>query len=297
MVNLIALPDGKVLALNGARLGTAGYGNADWTVGNSYADRPVLRPAIYDPNAPLGTRWSNEGLLSSEVERMYHSSAILLPDGSVMVSGSNPNPDFTIIENGERGYPTEYRTELWYPSWYNERRPEPSGLLSHLSYGGPAFDVTLDYEDLKGNLENVKTAQVVIIRPGFSTHNINMGQRYLQLDATYTAYHDNNTAVLHVSQMPPNPAIFAPGPALIFVSVNGVPSVGKMIMIGSGQIGPQEVLPVSELVASQIINAGENGGKGGAGRDNGSASLGVSMVGAGVALGLVNAIWLLSVMI
>ena len=39
-----------------------------------------------------------------------------------------------------------------------------------------------------------------------------MGQRYVQLDSTYTGNSDGS-ATLHVSQLPPNPAILAPGPA------------------------------------------------------------------------------------
>lgn len=39
-----------------------------------------------------------------------------------------------------------------------------------------------------------------------------MGQRMVQLDSTYTGNSDGS-AVLHVSQAPPNPAIFPPGPA------------------------------------------------------------------------------------
>ena len=39
-----------------------------------------------------------------------------------------------------------------------------------------------------------------------------MGQRMLQLDTTYTGNADNS-ATLHVGQMPPNPATFPPGPA------------------------------------------------------------------------------------
>lgn len=39
-----------------------------------------------------------------------------------------------------------------------------------------------------------------------------MGQRMLQLATTYTGNADN-TATLHVGQMPPNPATFPPGPA------------------------------------------------------------------------------------
>ncbi len=39
-----------------------------------------------------------------------------------------------------------------------------------------------------------------------------MGQRMLELDLSYTGNKDGS-AVLHVSQMPPNPSIFPPGPA------------------------------------------------------------------------------------
>lgn len=48
---------------------------------------------MYDPEAPAGSRFSSAGLSPSTVPRLYHSSATLLPDGSVFVSGSNPNPD------------------------------------------------------------------------------------------------------------------------------------------------------------------------------------------------------------
>ncbi|KAF5385893.1 hypothetical protein D9615_002586 [Tricholomella constricta] len=249
MANLIFLPDGKILCLNGAKLGTAGYGNQSWAIGMSYADQPVLTPVMYDPAAPAGKRWSRGGLSASNIPRMYHSSATLLPDGSVFVSGSNPNSDYNVGPTVE--YPTEYRTERFYPPYYNKRRPQPVGLLRQLSYGGPSFDVTLDADDLFGDIENVKKASIVIIRPGFSTHSMNMGQRFVQLESTYTGFRDN-TAVLHVSQLPPNPAILAPGPAFIFVVVNGVPSVGAQVMVGSGSLGAQSVQPIGDLPASSM---------------------------------------------
>jgi len=168
MLNFIFLPDGRLFGANGARMGTAGYGDDSWAIGQSYADDPVLTPVIYDPDAPAGQRFSSDGLQASEVPRMYHSSATLLPDGSVFISGSNPNADYTVGPNVK--YPTEYRTELFYPSYYNERRPQPKGLISQLSYGGSPFEIQLDSDDLSGDVENVKDARVVIIRTGFSTH-------------------------------------------------------------------------------------------------------------------------------
>ena len=90
--------------------------------------------------------------------------------GSILVSGSNPNPDYTVGPDVK--YPTEYRTERFYPLYYNERRPQPLGLLAQYSYGGPSFTVSLSSADLFGDVENVKTAKVLIIRTGFATHAI-----------------------------------------------------------------------------------------------------------------------------
>jgi hypothetical protein len=273
MANLIALPDGRVLCVNGARTGTAGYGNQSWAIGMSYADNPVLTPAIYDPAQPAGARWSRTGLQASTIPRMYHSSATLLADGAVLIAGSNPNSDLNI--GPKIKYPTEYRVERFYPSYYNARRPQPTGLLSALGYGGPAFDVQLDADDLGGDAHNAANASVVIIRTGFSTHGMNMGQRFLQLDSTYTAYEANNSATLHVSQVPPNPAILAPGPALLFVVVGGVPSVGVQVMIGSGRLGTQTISAIGDLPESSFVSASSADGTGGAqaqGDNNGALS-------------------------
>ncbi|KAI0930066.1 hypothetical protein AcV5_006867 [Taiwanofungus camphoratus] len=259
MGNLILLPNGKILCFNGAGTGVAGYGNSTWAIGQSYADNPVLAPVIYDPAAPAGQKWSREGLSASTVPRMYHSSATLLPDGAVLVSGSNPNADYNVGTGVT--YPTEYRVERFYPSYYNERRPQPQGLPAQLSYGGPYFNVSLSTDDLFGTAANVQNASVVVIRTGFSTHTMNMGQRFVQLESSYTAT-SNGAAVLHVSQLPPNPAILAPGPALLFVVVNGVPSVGVQVMVGSGQLGAQQTLQAAALPASSMANSTGSGASG-----------------------------------
>ena len=81
MLNLIYLPDGRLFGCNGAGTGVAGYGNESWAVGQSYADNPVLTPAIYDPTAPSGKKWNRDGLSASTIPRMYHSTAVILPDG------------------------------------------------------------------------------------------------------------------------------------------------------------------------------------------------------------------------
>jgi hypothetical protein len=81
-----------------------------------------------------------------------------------------------------------------------------------------------------------------------------MGQRLLQLNSTATANPDGS-ATLHVSMMPRNVALFAPGPAYVFVVINGVPSQGQQVMVGSGALGTQRVLADQVLPASSGFGA------------------------------------------
>jgi len=74
----------------------------------------------------------------------------------------------------------------------------------------------------------------------------------VELDSSYTGNADGS-GTLHVSQLPPNPAVIAPGPAYIFVVVNGVPSVGVQVMCGSGTIGKQNLLSVATLPEASFV--------------------------------------------
>ncbi|KAH9002019.1 glyoxal oxidase [Lactarius hatsudake] len=234
---------------------------------NRTQDHPILQPVVYNLSAPAGSQWSRDGLSASTVPRMYHSTASLLPDGSVLVAGSNPNSDY--IDSGIP-YPTEYRVEKFYPAYFKQRRPSPAGIPNNLRYGGPFFDLSLSAGDLFEDAENVKRSKVVVMRTGFSTHTMvrtgqpptwvpfpddlnpqNMGQRLAELEISYTANADGS-GTLHCSNLPPNPAIFPPGPAFLFVVVNGVPSVGNLVMVGSGEISQQDVLPPAPLPAPLI---------------------------------------------
>jgi hypothetical protein len=95
---MVALPDGTYLIVNGAHQGVAGFG---------LANDPNLSALLYDPTQAIGSRISI--LNNTIVARMYHSEATLLPDGRVLISGSDPqtnNPDGTVK------YPEEYRIEV-----------------------------------------------------------------------------------------------------------------------------------------------------------------------------------------
>jgi len=82
-----------------------------------------------------------------------------------------------------------------------------------------------------------------------------MGQRFVELRSTYTGHVSNSSATLHVSQLPPNPNVIAPGPALLFVVVKGVPSIGVQVMLGSGRIERQPIGTDATLPPSQILRA------------------------------------------
>ncbi|EJD42323.1 DUF1929-domain-containing protein [Auricularia subglabra TFB-10046 SS5] len=282
MGQFIILPDGTLLMINGARNGTAGYttdtpliqNTADLPFGMSLASDEVLKPAIYDPAKPKGQRWSDAGLGESKIPRLYHSSAILLPDGSVIVAGSNPSADR--VDNVP--YPTTYDAEYFYPLYFGKPRPEPQGIpTTPLTYGGPYFNITLANKYANPNAAAAK-AKVALLRSGFTTHGMNMGQRYMQLENSYTVA-DDGAVTLHVAQPTPNANVFTPGPAVLYVVVDGVPSVGKHVQVGNGQIAAQPTLalvalpPKAENTKFGSSDASVDGGNGSdAGESSGMSS-------------------------
>lgn len=246
MGQFVLLPDGTIWHGNGVAMGTAGYGDQNYSVGQSYGQAPLYMPTIYSPEAKAGTRWNRTGLSASDNERMYHSTAILLPDSSILISGSNPNADFTTNQ-----WRSRTDVERWYPWFYNEARPGYTGILETVSYGGAAFNLTLNTTDATA----ANNTKVVLIRGGFNTHAIGFGQRMIELETSYTIDRNTNITTLHVSQLPgtPGPNLFQPGPALFFVVQNGIPSDGEFVMVGTGSIGTQPTATNAALPASTVI--------------------------------------------
>ena len=284
MGQFIALPDGTLLVINGAENGTAGYAQQTGVTtsfgampfGESLASGPVGQPAIYNPKAAPGSRWSTAGFSSSNIPRLYHSSAVLLPDGSVMIAGSNPNIDVNLTTV----YPTTYTAEYFYPSYFSAKtRPAPQNIPQTLSYGGNPFDITIPSSSYSGSSNDAAANTTVwLIRQGFTTHAMNMGQRIMQLNNTFTVQ-SNGTITLHTAQLPPIPALFQPGPAFLFVTIDGIPSNGTYVVIGNGQIGAQPTAAASVLPPSVLSSQGSKSTGSGSGSGNGknSANLGHSI--------------------
>lgn len=298
MGQFIILPDGTLLVVNGGLNGTAGYAQATGQTpsadlmpyGESLASAPVGTPAIYNPNMPSGSRWSNAGLASSSIPRLYHSSAMLLPDASVLIAGSNPNVDVNLTTI----FPTTYTAEIFYPHYFSASvRPKPTGIPSALSYGGSYFNITVPSSSYTGSTNAAASNTTVILtRGGFTTHAMNMGQRFLQLNNSYTVNSDGSY-VLHVAQVPPNPNILTPGPCLMFVVVNGIPSNGTMLIVGNGQIGTQPTTAVSDLPQSIQNAAAQSSGQSSQSSSGSSSKTGTiigAVVGVIVAVGILGAL-------
>jgi len=68
---------------NGGQHGVAGFG---------LAGVPNYNAILYDPAKPVNQRMSV--MANTTVARLYHSEAIVLLDGRVMISGSDPTGDY-----------------------------------------------------------------------------------------------------------------------------------------------------------------------------------------------------------
>ncbi|KAJ7741572.1 DUF1929-domain-containing protein [Mycena maculata] len=306
MGQFIILPTGKLLMVNGGNNGTAGYAQATGSTsdfsqmpfGESLASGPVGTPAIYDPDAASGSRWSTAGMSTSSIARLYHSSAILLPDATVLIAGSNPNVDV----NTSTVFPTQYQAEIFYPPYFSAtNRPVPSGMPSTLSYGGSTFDISVPASSYSGSSDAAAAnTTVALLRPGWTTHAMNMGQRYMQLNNSYTVNSDASIT-LHVNQLPPNANLFQPGPAWLFVVVNGIPSNGTSVLVGTGNIetqptASQAALPNNVNLASasgSADSASTNSGSTGT-TNSGSSSSHLGLI-IGIAAGGVAVLALLGV--
>ena len=130
---IVPLPDGTFLIVNGAHQGLAG-----WAVSSD----PNVQAMLYDPSLPVGQRISV--LNSTIVARLYHSEAILLSDGRVLISGSDPQtyrPDKSPI------YPEEFRVEVYIPPYLSEGKTQPTyGITAKdWNYGGQ-YEITVSLQ-------------------------------------------------------------------------------------------------------------------------------------------------------
>lgn len=133
MPELVHIPNGQVLIVNGGESGFAAIKTVQDPIGNSNADHPVLVPSIYTPDAPLGQRISNAGMPSSGIARLYHSSVTLTPQGNFLIAGSNPNAQTVVGPNVT--FPSEFRVQTLDPPFMFVERPKIVSMPEKLAFG------------------------------------------------------------------------------------------------------------------------------------------------------------------
>ena len=217
MVEGTLLPDGKVVWVNGCGQGAQGYG---------LAQNPTTEALIYDPEAPLGERWTRGA--ASTIPRLYHSVALLLLDGTLLVAGSNPVEMPILKPNAANPYVTEFRVETYTPPYLDgdnaNRRPTNVVLsTARLKADSTYFNISFTAPP---NAENVKVA---LYHGGFVTHSLHMSHRMLFLDNA--GWGAGATEQRLSVRMPPNNNVAPPGPYVVYVTVDGVPSVGQFVMV------------------------------------------------------------------
>ena len=163
--NSVLLPDGTVATIGG------GYGEDDnqqfyrWL----YTEDQT-RVELFDPKA------NTVRLGPAQAEgRTYHSTALLLPDGSVMSAGDDINgPNGTPTELDSSGA-TSDTAEIYEPA-YLHRGPRPviKSAPDVVEYGSSFSVVTPDAAAI---------ARVVLMAPGSATHATDMSQRRVDLGA------------------------------------------------------------------------------------------------------------------
>ncbi|KAJ1560946.1 hypothetical protein HK096_006616 [Nowakowskiella sp. JEL0078] len=285
MPDVVLMPDGKLLYVNGATWGTAG-GDAGVC---SNAHDPSLQTFIFDPVASTFARGPD-----FTVARLYHSGAILIPDGRIITTGSEEANyvDFPKILNNEcfpfngsastLGWnstnnvasasctqPFEYRIEVFTPAYFNL----PNKPLVSAGYGS-SYPTTLTYGSnfvVKFDTAATDVASISFIRYTTTTHSTNNDQRFVELPILYA-----NTTHL-IIDAPKNVSIAPLGNWMLFpVAKNGAVGHSITIKMASGTAS-RVVVPAAATTTST------NGG--GSGKKN--AAVGTSvMLGNSLVMGL-----------
>jgi hypothetical protein len=194
------LPNGKILVDGGSAK-------------DEDASTASMKAEIYDPAT---NSFSSAG--SNAFPRLYHNVQLLLPDGTVALTGGNPEQG--VFENHIEIYQPSY---LFNADGSHATRPTiGANAPASISYAG-SFNVPTPDASTIGS--------VVLMKAGSVTHSFDMDQRYVGL--SFTASSGNLT----VSE-PPNSNIAPPGYYMLFlVNKAGTPSIASWVKV-SGSAAP-----------------------------------------------------------
>jgi hypothetical protein len=206
--NAVVLPDMSVLVLGGRSARGALY---------------VMDPDLYRP----GLGWSSVNA-PSPTRRGYHATAVLLPDGRVLVGGGELD---TPQSSGERDY------DIYVPHYLqgNPQRPVFYVLTDVLTGASVSFDSTnfadllqrgqsyrAKFDDI-GELDQLE--KIVLMAPGAITHHSDMSARYVDISGTAV---NHNTRQFTI---PANGAVPRGFYMLFGLNSAGIPSVARWVKV------------------------------------------------------------------
>ncbi|MEA3136233.1 MAG: hypothetical protein QOC71_514 [Thermoplasmata archaeon] len=203
--NGVLLPTGEVAAIGG--------GLYDNVIAHGQPNIAVLPAEIYDPAA---NTWTT--VASMTVERMYHSTAVLLPDGRILAGGHVPLPNpFKAGRDTYNPQIQETRLEIFEPPYlFRGDRPTLTDVDEEIHYGAPFA------ASVAGAVDHF-----VLMRPGSTTHAWDSEQRGIMLEHVQQA--DGSYSV----SAPPDAYVAQPGHYMLFAIGPGnggpVPSVAQFV--------------------------------------------------------------------
>ncbi|MEX1023488.1 MAG: galactose oxidase early set domain-containing protein [Planctomycetota bacterium] len=216
--SFVILPTGKLFLVGGLQNNMDDY------------DSPNSIPDLFDPGGPL-----DAGTWTAQPERYktaagefyprgYHSGAILLPNGSVALTGGR---EFGDSMHGEDDDFLDGKdvAEVFLPAYMDvlSNRPELAGLPAAITYPTATHWNEFVVESIDGE----EVSHAALIGVGSVTHHFDYGQRLVELPVRTTTVHDE----LLVTP-PPNDAMAPPGWYMLFlINQDGIPSQGAFVRV------------------------------------------------------------------
>jgi hypothetical protein len=155
---------------------------------------------------------------------------VVLPDGKILVAGSNTNNGY--VYNAM--FPTELRVEKFLPPYLDPsvigRRPViiADKAPNQIGYNN-LFKLYIKSKALKVEKKDI---QVTMYAPAFTTHGVSMNQRLLDLGLEDVITENAFLGIHAITAVsPPSGRVAPPGYYMLFVVHQGVPSVSSWVQI------------------------------------------------------------------
>jgi hypothetical protein len=210
----VLLPTGAIAAFSGADIDENAGGAAGM-------ERAIHRAELFD-----GERWVPMAIAARD--RTYHNSAILLPDGRVLVGGHAPNGA------GNDGKPDQTYHDAGLTA-NNVRDASFETYSPPYLFAGPRPSIVSAPDAMPWNESSVVTTasavdSFVLMHLPAATHATDPDQRGVELESSALAASVYSVAV-------PDANIVPPGYYYLFAVTGGVPSKAGIVRIGASPAG------------------------------------------------------------